>query len=295
MSSSKGFTYLVTVFTPTYNRAYVLPDLYKSLCHQFNKNFEWVVVDDGSNDDTEALFKEWIKDSGISIRYVKVPNGGKHRAVNIGARIAEGELFYVVDSDDQLPEDAISIIISEYEKVRNRKDLCGICGLKAYFTGEKVGGEQDFGEIECNSLDFRYKYKIKGDMAEVFRTSVIREFPFPEIECERFCPEAVVWQRMASKYKFHYFYRKIYLCEYLPDGLTAKITKIRMQCPVASTICYSELTQAKVPFLQKIRASINYWRFWFCPSNNKKASISPLWFWTMPLGWAMHIKDLRNK
>lgn len=285
---------LITVFTPTYNRAYILPKLYESLCRQTSKDFEWVVVDDGSTDETKELFSQWKKEATFPIHYDIVPNGGKHRAVNRGAKIAEGELFYIVDSDDQLPDDAISIIAEEYAKVRGRKDICGVCGLKAYFTGEKVGGEQNFGELECNSLDFRYKYKVKGDMAEVFRTSVIREFPFPEIDGEKFCPEAVVWQRVAAKYKYHYFYRKTYLCDYLPDGLTAKITKIRMQCPVASSICYSELSQADVPFVQKIRASINYWRFYFCKSKNKKASISPMWWFTMPLGLLFHLKDLKT-
>ncbi|EEC97032.1 glycosyltransferase, group 2 family protein [Parabacteroides johnsonii DSM 18315] len=286
---------LVTIFTPTYNRAYILPDLYKSLCKQTCKDFEWLVVDDGSTDDTKSLFSKWENESDFPIHYVFVPNGGKHRAINYGAKIAEGELFFIVDSDDQLPKDSIFIICKEYNKVRGREDICGVCGLKAYFSGEKVGGEQRFDPFICNSLDFRYKYHIRGDMAEVFRTKVIREFPFPEIPDEKFCPEAVIFQRIASEYKFYYFYRKIYLCDYLLDGLTAKITRIRMQCPVASTICYSELTKSNISVSQKFRASVNYWRFWFCHTTNQKANIGVLWFISFPLGLVMHINDKRKQ
>lgn len=282
---------LVTVFTPTYNRAHVLSNLYNSLIEQTCVDFEWLIVDDGSTDGTEELVSSWLGKQSFLIRYIKQENGGKHRAVNQGALEAKGELFFIVDSDDVLTEDAISIVKEEYEKVKDCSDYCGVCGLKAYFTGEKVGGEDDFTELECNSLDFRYKYNVKGDVAEVFKTDVIRRYPFPEIQGERFCPEAVVWQRIAQKYKFHYFYKKIYLCDYLQDGLTKKITLIRMQSPVASSICYKELSEARVPFKIKFRAAINYWRFWFCPSYNTKPLIKFLWFWAMPIGFLMHLVD----
>lgn len=287
---------LVTIFTPTYNRAYILPKLYESLRQQSCKDFEWLVIDDGSTDNTKHLFEEWNNNNkDFPIRYITTSNGGKHRAMNLGAKLSNGELFYIVDSDDLLPIDSIKKIKEKYLTVKDIPQLGGICGIKAYFTGEKVGGEQNFGTLYCNPLDFRYKYKIKGDVAEVFKTSVIREFPFPDIPGEKFCPEAVVWQRFAAKYKFYYFYEKIYLCDYLPDGLTAKITKIRMQSPVASTICYAELANSKIPFVHKIKASINYWRFWFCKTNNKKASINPIWYITFIIGLTMHINDLIRK
>lgn len=287
---------LVTVFTPTYNRAYRIQALYESLQKQTCKDFEWLVVDDGSTDNTSELFEQWQSEkNSFPIRYFKQPNGGKHRAVNFGAKIADGQVFYIVDSDDQLPANSIEIIVEEYTKIKDNKEVGGLSGIKAYFDWQKVGGEQNFGTLFCNSLDFRYKYKIKGDMAEVFKTDVIREYPFPEIEGEKFCPEAVLFQRVAAKYKFYYFYKKIYLCDYLPDGLTARITKIRMQCPIASTICYSELVASKVPLFQKIRASINYWRFGFCHSDKIKPTVSPIWYFTYPIGLFMHINDKRTQ
>lgn len=284
---------LVTVFTPTYNRAYRLPDLYHSLQKQTCKDFEWLVIDDGSTDDTSELFEKWKDEKSFSIRYIKQSNGGKHRAVNHGVKEANGELFYIVDSDDILPPEAMQRIINQYLPIKNDMSFGGICGLKAFYNGEKVGGECNFGTLDCTSLDFRYKYQIKGDMAEVIRTSVFKEFPFPEIEGERFCPEALIFNRIATKYKLRYFYEKVYLCEYLEDGLTASIVKVRMKSPQTSTMFYSELFYMPIPLSQKIKAAINYWRFAYCLDNNKpKYPIG--WGWICrPLGYLYHKKDIK--
>ena len=130
-------------------------------------------------------------------------------------------------------------------------------------------------------------------MAEVIRTSVFKEFPFPEIEGERFCPEALIFNRIATKYKLRYFYEKVYLCEYLEDGLTASIVKVRMKSPQTSTMFYSELFYMPIPLSQKIKAAINYWRFAYCLDNNKpKYPIG--WGWICrPLGYLYHKKDIK--
>ena len=258
----------LTIFTPAYNRAFSLPRLYKSLCDQTNKNFEWLIVDDGSRDNTEDVVAEFIKENSIHIKYLRQSNGGKHRAVNLGLKEAAGELFFIVDSDDWLAKDAVEKIITKYDDIRNLPDFAGVCGLKVYPSGEKIGGENDFGIIDCTSLDFRYKYNMRGDMAEAFKTDILRNYPFPEYEGENFCPEALVWNRIAKNYKLRYFYERIYVCEYLPDGLTAKITKIRHGSPAASCTHYSELSNLPIPLKQKIKAMINFWRFHSRKCNN---------------------------
>lgn len=284
---------LVTVFTPTYNRAYILPILYESLKKQSCKDFEWLVVDDGSTDNTYNLFVNWQSENIVPIRYFKQPNGGKHRAINYGIKEAKGELFFIVDSDDILPPASIQIIIGQYLPIKNDMSFGGICGLRAYHSGERIGGECDFGILDCTSLDFRFKYHIKGDMAEVIRTNVFKEFPFPEIEGERFCPEALVFNRIATKYKLRYFYKKVYMCEYLDDGLTASIVKVRMKSPQTSTMYYSELFHMPISFVQKIKAAVNYWRFAYCMDNTKpKYPIG--WGWIFkPLGYLYHKKDIK--
>ncbi|MBO5137511.1 MAG: glycosyltransferase family 2 protein [Spirochaetaceae bacterium] len=106
---------IVTIFTPTYNRAYSLSQLYKSLCSQTSSDFEWIIVDDCSSDNTKSLVREWIEEKKISITYFLQPqNGGKHRAINKGVELAKGELFFIVDSDDFLTDDAVESIVSEW-------------------------------------------------------------------------------------------------------------------------------------------------------------------------------------
>jgi glycosyltransferase involved in cell wall biosynthesis len=285
---------LISVFTPTYNRASLLRKLYESLCVQSFTDFEWLIVDDGSADNTEEIVNGFIAENKIDIKYIKQQNGGKHRAINHGVREAKGELFFIVDSDDSIPSDSLSLISKYYLQIKDDKLFGGVCGFMAHHDGTVIGHGCNFDVLDVNSLDMRYKYHVTGDMAEVFRTSVLREFPFPEIDGERFCPEALLWNRIAQKYKLRCFSKVIYYRDYLGGGLTSKIVNIRMKSSKASMICYSELNSYDIPFMQKIKAAINYWRFRFCSNDADKPKISFVWCWTMPLGFIMHLNDKRN-
>jgi glycosyltransferase involved in cell wall biosynthesis len=269
--------------------------LFESLCVQTFNDFEWLIVDDGSEDNTEIVVNSFIAESELAIRYIKQENGGKHRAINRGVREAKGELFFIVDSDDQLPLDALQIINNTYIEIRKDYSFGGISGLDCYPDGKIVGSGLSQNVIDCNSIDIRYKYHVTGDMSEVFRTDVMKEYPFPEIDGEKFCPEALVWNRIAKKYKLRYINKAIYIAEYQQDGLTSNIVKIRMKSPVTAMICYSEFVNQNIPFIQKIKGAINYWRFRFCAKNvMRKPALSNKWFWTMPLGYLLHIKDLNK-
>jgi glycosyltransferase involved in cell wall biosynthesis len=284
----------ITVFTPTYNRAHLLRRLYESLCAQSFLNFEWLIVDDGSIDDTEKVIQAFIDEGKINIRCIKQENGGKHRAINRGVREAEGELFFIVDSDDQLPSNALQIICDTYSAIKDDDSFGGISGLDCYVDGNLVGSGLPQDTLDCNSLDIRYKYHVTGDLSEVFRTDVMKEFPFPEIEGEKFCPEVLIWNRIAQKYKLRYINKSIYVAEYQKDGLTSNIVKIRMKSPIATMMCYAEFVNQCIPFLQKIKSSINYWRFRFCAKNGMiKPKLDLKWAWTMPIGFLMHLKDLK--
>lgn len=283
---------MLTIFTPTYNRAYSLPRLYESLCAQTCRDFEWLIVDDGSTDNTEELVKSWVNDSNIIIRYIKQPNGGKHRAINRGVDIAQGDWFVIVDSDDYLTADAVEWITEQTSKLVMNHEFGGVSGICINAEGEKIGGGKDFGLIDSNPIDIRLKYHIVGDMAEVFRTDVLKEFPFPEIEGEKFCPEALVWFRIARKYKVRFVHKGIYVCEYLPDGLTAKITRIRRESPVASMIYYSEHSRDKIAMKYKFKAAINFWRFATKPYNLKRYEMNNiLSYFAYPIGKIMRRRD----
>lgn len=305
---------LITIFTPTYNRAHLLPRLYESLKAQTFQDFEWIIVDDGSTDDTEEIVKKWLQPpltpsegwennlhhlGGIKggFRYFKKPNGGKHRAINLGVQEARGELFFIVDSDDRLPSNAIERILNYYNQIKTYNRFAGVCGLKCYFNGTQVGGKQDFEPFDCSLLDIRHKYHLKGDMAEVVRTKVMQQYPFPEFEGERFCPEALIWNRIAQKYVMRYFHENVYECEYVEGGLTDRIVRVRMDSPRASMLTYKELAHYKVPLKTKIRSAINYWRFASC-SNLPwlyKVKGMAMWLWLWPIGALMHIKDNKTQ
>ena len=285
---------MITVLTPTYNRASLLINLYQSLIKQDFGDFEWVIVDDGSVDATIDIVNQFIQEGQIVITYIKQANGGKHRALNRGVKEAKGKLVLIVDSDDSLPNKSLSIIYSHYLDIKDNSSIGGVCGLMAHHDGTIIGDRKICSSMNLSSIEMRYKYGFVGDVCEVFKTEILREFPFPEIENEKFCPEALVWNRIATKYKLHYFNEVIYYRDYLDDGLTSKIVRIRMNSPIASMMCYAELNQLDIPFKDKIKAAVNYWRFRLCYSGSRSyPSLPGLWNVVVPLGWLMHLNDIR--
>lgn len=284
----------LTIFTPTYNRAYCLGNLYDSLVGQEDKDFEWVIVDDGSTDGTETLVKSWIGENRIDIKYFKQPNAGKHSAINRGVKAACGDFFFIVDSDDRLAGDAVRNIKVFAMQIADRDDFAGVSGLRIHSDTTKISQGINRSVIDGTSLDFRYRYNIKGDLAEVFKTKVMRRYPFPEFKHERFVPEALVWNRIAHDgLKLRLFDKGIYICEYLADGLTAGIIRVRMNSPIASTTYYAELIQLDIPYTSKIKAAINYWRFYRRNTSGIKR-ISVRWMWLRPMGYLFHLLDLRQ-
>jgi len=286
---------LITVFSPTYNRAHLMPRLYDSLCKQTYLDFEWVIVDDGSKDNTEEVTERFIKEKKIRIRYFKQENGGKHRAINRGVKEAKGELFLILDSDDTLLPNSLEMINKYYQQIKDDDSYAGVCGYMAHHDGTIIGNGNNDAILNTTSIDLRYKYNVKGDMCEVFKTSVMRLFPFPEIEKERFCPEILIWNRIATKYKIRVFHEVIYFRDYLEGGLTDKIIKIRMNSPIASMMTYAEMTKYKnVPFLEKCKSAINYWRFYLCTKQHSiKPKIATIWSLLFPVGFIMHLRDIR--
>lgn len=285
----------ITILTPTYNRASLLPRLFDSLLRQTSKDFEWIVVDDGSTDDTREVVANLKEKCGgaFPMGYVYKANGGKHMAINIGAERARGELLFIADSDDLLTDDALETVENSWHDISDDKSFAGIAGLDITMdTREVIGSGLPQGHIDCNAIDIRYRHHVTGDMKEVFRTEVLREFPFPEFAGERFCPEQLVWFRMARRYRLRYINKPIYIADYQPDGITAGITRARMRNPSASMLTYAELTECPVPFLVKVKAAINFWRFWHCrTATSVVPRVALRWHWLRPLGWMMHVRD----
>ena len=289
----------ISILTPTYNRGKLLLPLYESLKNLTFEDFEWLIVDDGSEDDTEQYALSWIahniENAEFPIRYIKKSNGGKHTAINRGVREANGELILILDSDDTLPSDSLATIAQYYEQCKGYKDCAGVCGLMAHHDGQLIGTGFPKDPMYESALLFRYAEKgnVTGDLLEVYKTSVMREFPFPEIENERFCPESLVWNRIANKYKLFCFNKVIYYRDYLEGGLTSKIVRIRMNSPIASTMTYAEMLDYNISLKWKIRSAINYWRFRYCIKNKALKAPAVKWYWKafQIIGLIMHLKD----
>ncbi len=213
---------MITILTPTYNRAYILPEAFQSLRTQTNFDFEWIIVDDGSVDNTEEIVKEWLTEElPFSLRYYKQENGGKHRAVNRGVLLAEYEYLLVLDSDDYLEPDAVELIHQWLSTIDGKEGFAGVSGLRGWKTREgAIGSFLSKDYIDAFNSE-RVKYNLEGEKAEVYKTELLRKYPFPEFEGENFLRESASWDAISEAgYKVRWFNRIIYRCEYLEDGLT---------------------------------------------------------------------------
>lgn len=221
----------ITVFTPTYNRAYIIEKLYNSLKQQSFRDFEWLIIDDGSTDNTEELILKWQKRNyQFPIRYYKQDNGGKCRTINRALDLAKGKLFFTVDSDDYLTDDALEKIVSWENGIEDKDQFCGLAGnlgITEFETpNRKIQGEY----FDGTALD-RYK-SIDGERAMIFYTEVHRRYKYPEFDGEKFMTEAVAWNRMARDgYKIRFFNDIIWIYEYREDGLTRAGNKVFLDNP----------------------------------------------------------------
>ena len=229
----------ITVFTPTYNRAYILGRLYNSLKRQGFADFEWLIVDDGSTDNTENLVNQWIVDSDkhFPIRYFKKANGGKGRAINYGVDLAEGELFFNVDSDDYLTDDALEKVDRWERELPKEKKYCGVAGNLGTSVDATPNTFFEKGYRDASVLERYADYcndPVDGERGYVFYTKIQKKYKYPEFEGENFVTPAVSWNRMAADgYIIRFFNDIIWIYEYQPDGLTAQGTKKFLERPRA--------------------------------------------------------------
>ncbi len=220
----------LTIFTPTYNRAYILPKLYDSLCEQTCQEFEWLIVDDGSTDHTKELVEEWLKEKKIVIRYVYQDNSGKMMAHNRAIKETQTELFMCVDSDDYLCSvQVVGDIISFWDN-HNKKysdDICGIIAFKeieqkrmAFPEGMNIAHLSELGDKG-----------FKGESALVFRRDVLEQYPFPFFIGEKFVTDVYIYDQIDQKYMFMLFPYYVQHCEYHDDGYSHNYMKLLFDNP----------------------------------------------------------------
>lgn len=294
----------ITVFTPTFNRAHTLPKLYESLLQQTNKNFEWLIVDDGSTDNTHLLINNWINKGDIEIQYFYQKNAGKMAAHNYGAYLSKEELFMCVDSDDYLFDShVIENIIQKWSSIKNidKKNISGIIAQKHIIN--KNYQQNKLPDIPFETLSNLYlKYKYKGDTALIFQTNILKKYPFPQIPGEKFITEAYIYEQIDQKYKFIIFPCNLFTCEYMDDGYTQNWVKTVINNPKGWKMYYKQHIEYCHNINQKIQTIYRYIAVSFINKDKvidiilkgKYKWISVL---LLPIGWLKSYKDkkLYNK
>jgi glycosyltransferase involved in cell wall biosynthesis len=212
----------LTVFTPTYNRAYTLHLCYESLIRQTCKDFKWLVIDDGSSDNTKDLVQKWIREDKISINYFYQENQGMHGAHNAAYRLIDTELNTCIDSDDYMPDDAVEKIIT-FWKEKGNEEYAGLVGLDSTKEG-KIIGTRFPDNLEKTTLSGFYAQGGRGDKKLVYRTDVINAYPeYPIFEGEKFVPLDYKYLLIDQDYFLKPINETFCIVEYMPDGSTKNI------------------------------------------------------------------------
>lgn len=249
----------LTVLTPAYNRRKGLQKLFDSLLAQTNKNFEWLIVDDGSTDDTSQFAQQWVNGSDFSVRYYKKENGGKHTALNYALDKITTKLVFIVDSDDYLTADAVETIYEKYSLYKSEKDLCGLSFLRTKPDGlGYLSPTLPKDDIKSTYCECRINGGLEGDMAEVWYTDKLREFPFPEFKGEKFLGEDTIWVKISGKYKMRFFNKAIYVSDYLGDGLTLNRRRHNIQSPNGCVARAEAFLSSDIALKHKIKAMLQY-------------------------------------
>lgn len=216
----------ITVFTPTYNRGYCLYQVYESLCRQTSQDFLWLVIDDGSTDNTKVLVESWIKENKILIQYHYKENGGMHTGHNAAYALIATELNVCIDSDDYMPDDAVKDIIIFWNENKSEK-YAGILGLDSFKDGKIVSSAKFPENIKSGKYSLlKSKYKIAGDIKFVYVTDVIKKYSeYPVFEGEQFVPLGYKYSTIDLDYEMLFLNKVICIVDYMPDGSTLNIFK----------------------------------------------------------------------
>lgn len=248
----------VSVVTPTYNRGNLLYKLYYSLINQTCEKFEWIIIDDGSTDNTEQIVKKFIFSKKIKIYYLKKENGGKHTAINyiLDKNDLLQELVFFVDSDDYLSDDAVEKIIYFYKNIKNKKIYSGLCFQKINTKDNKFICQSFPKKVfDSDIFEMINKYHIHQDKAEIFFKNELIKYRFPVIKGEKFFSEMYVWMELTRNKKMRFIDDGIYYCEYLEDGYTKNFKNILKKNLVGNSLYYKKIFfEKKFSYIFRLRA-----------------------------------------
>ena len=280
----------LTVFTPAYNRAHTLPRTYESLCSQNNKDFVWLIVDDGSSDHTAELVRGWqTTDNGFEIRYIYKENGGMHTAHNVAYENIDTELNVCIDSDDCLAENAVEKILQKWSQVKDR-NYAGMIGLDADLEGNLIGKGFPEGMTETTLMGY-YASGGSGDKKLVYRTDVIRQYPtYPVFEGERYVALAYKYRMIDQEYKLAVLDEILCNVEYQTDGHSTGMWKEYVRSPRGFAAWRKLCMQYPESTKRMIVDCIHYCSSSFLSKDRQFISQSPQKLLTVlcaPAGWIL--------
>lgn len=287
----------LTVFTPTYNRAYCLPVCYESLKRQTSRDFIWLIIDDGSTDNTEQLVVGWIAEKEINIRYYRQDNQGMHGAHNTAYRLIDTELNVCIDSDDYMPDLAVEQICTFWE-LHGNEQVSGIIGLDSFTDGRIIGTKMPE-DIKSSTLFQLYsKHRVTGDKKLVYRTELTRNYPYPIFENEKYVGLAYKYYKLDEQYEMLLMNEVLCCVEYLPDGSSMNMLRQYRKNPKGFAFYRKELM--KLPFASlffKFKQSIHYVSSSLTSGNRKFMRETPakiLTFMAIPLGVILYWYVIRK-
>lgn len=283
----------LTIFTPTYNRAHLLPRLYESIKSQVRPDelMEWLVIDDGSTDGTFEIIDRFTNERPDLVRYTCVENGGKHRAINLAAELAHGDWIMIVDSDDRLLEGAINHVLETIRRFGEDTRVGLLRGLRQF---PELATEHRF-DVRRNPCrhDEWISFQRPFDTAEVIRRTALQLHPFPDYPGEKFMAEGWLWHNIDQSHLTFFISSPWVECFYQDEGLSASSRHIRAESPCGAMAVYAAMLDAELSPKLRARASINWWRYRFHAGKQCKTVISkfrvPVTF--APLGWLVYLWD----
>jgi len=259
----------LTIFTPAYNRCDLLCRLYKSLLNQTNKSFEWLIVDDGSSDNTKNVVESWTEAGLINIRYIYQNNGGKYKAFNKGVKEADTELFFCVDSDDFVTDNAVEIILTAWKKHKNDSSLSGILAVKVDQNKKRLSDMLPQGIAKCNTYLLSTKYKCNGEWALIYKTEILKNNLFPEFENTKFMPEILIYDKIAKCYDMLLIDKAVNVCEYQGDGYSSSYIRTMIENPIGFKLYYAQRIDMALNLKERAGYILRYSAFKFLSTDNK--------------------------
>ena len=214
----------LTVFTPTFNRAYTLHKCYESLRRQTSKDFVWLIIDDGSSDNTKELVESWINEKEVDIRYHYQNNKGMHGAHNTAYELIDTQINTCIDSDDYMTDDAVEKIVEFWKSNRNR-GLAGFVALDAYENGKIIGTKLPSDVSETTYFDIYNTLSVKGDKKFIYRSDLTKLYPYPIFEGEKYVSLAYKYARLDDNYRLGVMNEVICIVEYMEDGSSLNMFK----------------------------------------------------------------------